>query len=64
MAAIPKAEVKPLMRLTEAASALGISRSTAYQLNAAGKFPIEVLKVGGTYHVRTAELRAYLKMAA
>lgn len=39
-----------------AAQALGLGRSTAYELARRGKFPCRVLHVGSSYRVPTAEL--------
>lgn len=47
----------PLMvDVTTAARALGLSRSTGYQLAKRGEFPCRVLHVGSSYRVPTAEL--------
>jgi excisionase family DNA binding protein len=39
-----------------AARALGLSRSTGYELARRGEFPCRVLHVGGSYRVPMAEL--------
>lgn len=44
----------------QAAAALGISRSYAYQLIRAGEFPVRTLQVGGKTSVVTASLLALL----
>lgn len=44
----------------DASAALGISRDTAYKLARAGKFPIEVIKIGRSMKVRRADLLAFL----
>ncbi len=47
----------PLMvDVSTAARALGLSRSTAYELARRGEFPCRVLHVGSSYRVPTAEL--------
>ena len=47
----------PLMvDVTTAARALGLSRSTGYELARRGEFPCRVLHVGSSYRVPTAEL--------
>jgi predicted DNA-binding transcriptional regulator AlpA len=47
----------PLMvDVSTAARALGLSRSTGYDLARRGKFPCRVLHVGSSYSVPTAEL--------
>ena len=42
--------------VTTAARALGLGRSTAYDLARRGKFPCRVLHIGSSYRVPTAEL--------
>lgn len=42
--------------LTTAARALGLGRSTAYELARRCEFPCSVLQVGSSYRVPTAEL--------
>jgi excisionase family DNA binding protein len=42
--------------LTTAARALGLGRSTAYELARRRHFPCRVLRVGSSYRVPTAEL--------
>jgi predicted DNA-binding transcriptional regulator AlpA len=47
----------PLMvDVSTAARALGLSRSTGYELARCGEFPCRVLHVGSSYRVPTAEL--------
>ena len=47
----------PLMvDMSTAARALGLSRSTGYDLARRGEFPCRVLHVGSSYRVPTAEL--------
>ena len=47
----------PLMvDIATAARALGLSRSTGYELARRGEFPCRVLHVGSSYRVPTAEL--------
>lgn len=47
----------PLMvDVSTAARALGLSRSTGYELARRGEFPCRVLRVGSSYRVPTAEL--------
>lgn len=58
--AVPLAEVVPLVPLLDVAAVLRMGRTRAYALNSAGRFPVEVLDVGGRYMVRTADLRRYL----
>ncbi|WP_297626547.1 helix-turn-helix domain-containing protein [Nocardia sp.] len=48
------------MAVGDAAAALGIARSTAYQLARAGDFPCKVVRVGTRYRVVTADLRRLL----
>lgn len=43
-----------------AAHAVGVSKSHAYTLARRGEFPVQVLKLGGTYRVVTSELLTLL----
>jgi excisionase family DNA binding protein len=45
-----------MVDVTTAARALGLSRSTGYDLARRGEFPCRVLHVGSSYRVPTAEL--------
>ncbi|WP_329334675.1 helix-turn-helix domain-containing protein [Streptomyces sp. NBC_01352] len=51
----------PLVSLAQAARALGIGTTTAYDLRRRGQFPVPVLRVGFRYRVRTADLIRYLE---
>ncbi len=42
--------------ITTAARALGLGRSTGYELARRGEFPCRILRVGSSYRVPTAEL--------
>jgi excisionase family DNA binding protein len=42
--------------IATAARALGLGRSTGYELARRGEFPCRVLRVGSTYRVPTADL--------
>lgn len=42
--------------MTTAARALGLGRSTAYELARRGQFPCRVLRIGSSYRVPTADL--------
>ncbi len=66
-----KSKVEPMSRdellslpasvdLQTAARALGIGIGTAYELVQTDKFPVRVLRLGTTYRVASAELRALL----
>jgi excisionase family DNA binding protein len=46
-----------------AARALGLGRSTGYELARRGEFPCRVLRVGGSYRVPTADLLRVLGIA-
>lgn len=46
--------------LVTAARALGIGRTTAYQLARAGELPVPVLRLGARYRVPTAALLSAL----
>lgn len=43
-----------------AARPFGVARSRAYQLANRGEFPVEVVRVGGNWLVRTSDLRRQL----
>jgi excisionase family DNA binding protein len=42
--------------MTTAARALGLGRSTGYELARRGEFPCRVLRIGSSYRVPTADL--------
>jgi hypothetical protein len=46
--------------LRTAARALGISKSSAYELAKRDEFPVRVIRIGSRYVVPTADLRALL----
>ena len=50
----------PMLDLMTAAGLLGIGRTTAYHLARTGRFPVPVLRIGASYKVPTAPLRALL----
>ena len=51
-----------LIPLQDAARAWGISESSAAELRAAGRFPVEVVQVGRLYRVRRADLLKSLNL--
>ena len=51
----------PTMSLTEAATVLGIGRTTAYDLARRGDWPTSLLRLGRQYRVPTAQLTALLE---
>lgn len=58
---LPLPEDQPLVDLwPTAAHALGIGRTAAYDGALRQSLPVQVLRIGGRYRVRTAELRAFL----
>jgi hypothetical protein len=60
---LPDPEVQPLVDLyPDAADAIGVGRSSAYNMAAAGTFPVEVLRIGWFWKVRTADLRRFLRL--
>jgi len=62
---LPRAEDQPLIAVwPETARALMLGRSTVYDLAKRQELPVEVLRIGGRYFVRTAELREYLGLTA
>ncbi|MBS2966561.1 helix-turn-helix domain-containing protein [Actinocrinis puniceicyclus] len=54
----------PTLDIVTAGRLLGIGRTTAYQLARHGRFPVPVLRVGGSYRVPTAPLLALLGIDA
>jgi excisionase family DNA binding protein len=48
------------LSLAEAATVLGIHRSTAWDLHKRGEFPVPVLQIGHRLRVTKAQLRRYL----
>jgi hypothetical protein len=60
---IPLPEQQPIVDLwPDAAEAIGVGRSSAYAMAGNGTFPVEVLRIGGLWKVRTADLRRYLRL--
>lgn len=57
---LPLPEEQPLLGLLEAADAFQIGRSNAYLMAARGEFPVEVLRIGRQYRVRTRDVREFL----
>ncbi|MEV6660632.1 helix-turn-helix transcriptional regulator [Nocardia fluminea] len=53
----------PTTDLATAAAVLGIGRSTAYTLAAAGDFPCKVIRIGTRYRVVTADLQRLFAVA-
>ena len=53
----------PTVSVEEAAQALGIGRTLAYRLAAAGELPVPVIRVGRKLRVPAAPLRALLGLA-
>lgn len=58
------AGVPQMVSISTAAKALGISRKTGYRLAAAGEFPVEVRRIGGSLKVSVHQLERYLEGAA
>lgn len=50
----------PVLDLLQAARLLGIGRTTAYKLAREGTFPVPLIRIGASYKVPTAPLRALL----
>jgi len=48
--------------IVTAGEILGIGRSNSYTLARRGAFPVPVLKIGGRYRVRTADLVTFLRL--
>lgn len=65
MGAMTRAELLSLpasIDLLTAARALGIGRTTAYQLARAGEFPVKVLRLSTRYRVATGALLVILNI--
>jgi hypothetical protein len=60
---LPYPEDQPLLPLwPDAARALGYGRTRAYIEAADGTLPVETLRVGNRYVVRTADVRRHLRL--
>lgn len=57
---VPMPDAEPTLDVMRAARYLGIGRTKAYELLAEDDFPVEVLRFGRVYRVRTTDLRRYL----
>ena len=53
----------PLVDLMTAARALGMGRTTAYELARTGQWPTPILRVGGRFKVPTAPMLALLELS-
>lgn len=58
------ADAGPTVSISTTAKALGIHRTTAYELAARGELGVPVLRLGRTLRVPTAELRRVLGISA
>jgi hypothetical protein len=59
--AVPDPEVEPILPLwPDSARPLDIGRARAYEMARQGTFPVEVMKIGGKWKVRTVDLRRFL----
>lgn len=56
MATTPETLERRTLSLEEAARALGIGRTLAYELAQAGRFPARTIRVGRKYRVSTSDL--------
>ncbi|WP_260456832.1 hypothetical protein [Rhodococcus qingshengii] len=71
MAALPNADITkalqeagPTVKLwPTAAQALGIGRTSAFKLAKDGNFPVKVLRLGSSYRIVTADLKALLGLS-
>ena len=61
---LPNPLAEPTISVERAGQMLGIGRSKAYELAQTNKFPVDVLKIGKTYHVLTASLLKALGLDA
>lgn len=50
-----------LIGVAEAAAALGISRTTTYEMVRQGRFPLPVMRIGNRYRVSRAALRDFIE---
>lgn len=50
-----------LVSVGEAAVALGISRTTTYQMLREGRFPVRVIQIGGRYRVPRRDLERFIE---
>lgn len=53
-------EMPRLIRLSEAAAHLGISRTTAWEMEKQGRFPVPVIRVGSSPKVNPEHLRQFI----
>ena len=60
----PLANLPPVIDLLEAASLLGLGRTTAYKLVRVGTWPTPVIRIGRLIKVPTAPLRELLAPAS
>lgn len=56
-------ELPPTIDLPTAARYLGVSKTTAYELHAAGEFPVKTLRLGRKIRVVSSDLRQLLGAA-
>ena len=66
MAPMNQAELRalpPLVDLMTAARALGMGRTTAYELARTGQWPTPILRVGGRFKVPTAPMLTLLELS-
>ncbi|MDL4770743.1 helix-turn-helix transcriptional regulator [Actinomadura xylanilytica] len=54
------AELPTVVDIKTAASALGLSRTYAYELAKNNQFPCRIIRIGSTYRVPTADLLSLL----
>ena len=60
---IPDPRIEPTMKLERAGRALGLGRSTSYELARSGEFPVPVIRVRNIYRVPTMGVLRALDLA-
>ena len=50
-----------MVSIEKAAQAVGIAQTTAYKLIGTNSFPVPVVKIGGVFRVRRADLLRFLE---
>jgi hypothetical protein len=64
IAEVPWPEQRPVLPLLTAARLIGMSRNQAYYLAKTGRFPIDVIELGGRKAVLTTDLRRFFGLPA
>jgi predicted DNA-binding transcriptional regulator AlpA len=56
-----RAPINGLLGLPEVSEKLGFHNRTGYRLAREGRFPVEVLTIGGRFYCRPSDVDAYIK---